>query len=147
MYSEKIDKMIMEALKAGEKTKAGVFRMLKAEFLVFKTAKNAKPLDDTAEISIIKRMIKQRQAASEEYTSAGRLDLASNELEEIQVLKTLLPAEITEELITEAIKEFANTIANAPANKNMGFYIKAVKSKYPNADGKLVAQAVSKFLS
>ena len=42
MYSEKIDKMIMEALKAGEKTKAGVFRMLKAEFLVFKTAKNAK---------------------------------------------------------------------------------------------------------
>ena len=78
MYIETIDKMIMEALKAGEKTKAGVFRMLKAEFLVFKTAKNAKPLDDAAEISIIKRMIKQRQAASEEYTSAGRLDLASN---------------------------------------------------------------------
>ena len=76
MYSEKIDKMIMEALKAGEKVKAGAFRMLKAEFLVFKTAKNARPLDDTAEISIIKKMIKQRQDAAKEYLEAGRLELA-----------------------------------------------------------------------
>lgn len=145
MYSEKIDKMIMEALKAGEKIKAGAFRMLKSEFLVFKTAKNAKPLDDAAEISIIKKMIKQRQDAAKEYLAAGRLELADNELDEVEVLKVLLPAEITEEQIKEAIKEVANT--TDPVKKNMGVFMKAVKAKYPTADGKLVSQIVSTFLS
>ena len=145
MYSEKIDKMIMEALKAGEKIKAGAFRMLKSEFLVFKTAKNAKPLDDAAEISIIKKMIKQRQDAAKEYLEAGRLELADNELDEVEVLKVLLPAEITEEQIKEAVKEVAN--ATVPIKKNMGVFMKAVKAKYPTADGKTVSQIVSAFLS
>lgn len=145
MYSEKIDKMIMEALKAGEKIKAGAYRMLKSEFLVFKTAKNAKPLDDAAEISIIKKMIKQRQDAAKEYLEAGRLELADNELDEVAVLKVLLPAEITEEQIKEVVKEVANT--TVPIKKNMGVFMKAVKSKYPTADGKLVSQIVSTFLS
>lgn len=145
MYSEKIDKMIMEALKAGEKIKAGAYRMLKSEFLVFKTAKNAKPLDDAAEISIIKKMIKQRQDAAKEYLEAGRLELADNELDEVAVLKVLLPAEITEEQIKEVVKEVANTAV--PIKKNMGVFMKAVKAKYPTADGKLVSQIVSTFLS
>lgn len=145
MYSEKIDKMIMEALKAGEKIKAGAYRMLKSEFLVFKTAKNAKPLDDAAEISIIKKMIKQRQDAAKEYLEAGRLELADNELDEVAVLKVLLPAEITEEQIKEAVKEVANT--TVPIKKNMGVFMKAVKAKYPTADGKMVSQIVSAFLS
>jgi uncharacterized protein YqeY len=145
MYSEKIDKMIMEALKAGDKVKAGAFRMLKSEFLVFKTAKNAKPLDEAAEISIIKKMIKQRQDAAKEYLAAGRLELADNELDEVEVLKVLLPAEITEEQIKEAVKEVANT--TEPVKKNMGVFMKAVKAKYPTADGKMVSQIVSTFLS
>ena len=145
MYSEKIDKMIMEALKAGEKIKAGAFRMLKSEFLLFKTAKNAKPLDDAAEISIIKKMIKHRQDAAKEYLEAGRLELADNELDEVEVLKVLLPAEITEEQIKEAVKEVAN--ATVPIKKNMGVFMKAVKAKYPTADGKMVSQIVSAFLS
>ena len=145
MYSEKIEKMIMEALKAGEKTKAGAFRMLKSEFIVFKTAKNAKPLDEAAEIAIIKKMIKQRQEAAKEYLAAGRLELADNELEEVDVLKPLLPAEITEEEIKEAVKEISNT--TEPVKKNMGVFMKAVKSKYPTADGKTVSQIVSTFLT
>ena len=145
MYSEKIEKMIMEALKAGEKTKAGAFRMLKSEFIVFKTAKNAKPLDEAAEITIIKKMIKQRQEAAKEYLAAGRLELADNELEEVDVLKPLLPAEITEDEIKEAVKEISNT--TEPVKKNMGVFMKAVKSKYPTADGKTVSQIVSTFLT
>ena len=145
MYIETIDKMIMEALKAGDKVKAGTFRMLKSEFLLFKTAKNAKPLDDIAEISIIKKMIKQRQDAATEYLEAGRLELADNELDEVSVLKDLLPAEITEEQIKEAVKEVTNT--TEPIKKNMGIFMKAVKAKYPTADGKMVSQVVSTFLS
>ena len=145
MYSEKIEKMIMEALKAGDKTKAGAFRMLKSEFIVFKTAKNAKPLDEAAEITIIKKMIKQRQDAAKEYLAAGRLELADNELDEAAVLKDLLPAEITGEQIAKAVNEVANTVE--PVKKNMGVFMKAVKDKYPTADGKMVSQIVLAFLS
>lgn len=144
MYNEKIDKMIMETLKAGDKVKAGVFRMLKSEFLMFKTAKKAKPLDENAEISIIKKMIKQRYDASKEYLAAGRLELSDNELDEVLVLKALLP-EVTEKQITEAVKEVANTIE--PVKKNIGVFMKTVKEKYPTADGKNVLQIVSTFLS
>ena len=49
------------------------------------------------------RMIKQRQDAAKEYLAAGRLELADNELDEVEVLKVLLPAEITEEQIKEAV--------------------------------------------
>ena len=145
MYSEKIDKMIMEALKAGEKIKAGAFRMLKSEFLVFKTAKNAKPLDEAAEISIIKKMIKQRQDAAKEYMNAGRLELADNELDEVEVLKALLPAEITAEQINEAIAEIADAVE--PIKKNMGLFMKGVKTKYPTADGKLISELLGKYLN
>lgn len=145
MYNIEIDKMIMEALKAGQKVKAGAYRMLKAEFLVAKTAKNAKPLDEAAEISIIKKMIKQRQDAAKEYMNAGRLELADNELDEVEVLKALLPAEITEAQINEAIAEIAEAVE--PIKKNMGLFMKGVKAKYPTADGKLVSELVGKYLN
>ena len=90
-------------------------------------------------------MIKQRQDAAKEYLEAGRLELADNELDEVAVLKVLLPAEITEEQIKEAVKEVANI--TVPIKKNMGVFMKAVKAKYPTADGKLVSQIVSTFLS
>ena len=90
-------------------------------------------------------MIKQRQDAAKEYLEAGRLELADDELDEVEVLKVLLPAEITEEQITEAVKEVANTVE--PIKKNIGVFMKAVKDKYPTADGKMVSQIVLGFLS
>ncbi len=49
MISENIDKMIMSSVKDGDKAKAGVYRLLKNEFLKHNTSKGAKPLDDAAE--------------------------------------------------------------------------------------------------
>ena len=54
MYNEEINKMIMTSMKSGEKEKAAVYRLLKSEFLKFSTAKDAKTLDDSAEIQIIR---------------------------------------------------------------------------------------------
>ena len=142
MYSEKIDKMIMEALKAGEKTKAGVFRMLKAEFLVFKTAKNAKPLDEVAEINIIRKMISAREDAIQQFKDAGRNELAEGETEEITYLKPILPPEVSE----NDIRAYAKSIITEKGMQNMGRYIKALKDKFPTADGKLIATIVKSFL-
>ena len=57
MYNEEINKMIMTSMKSGEKEKAAVYRLLKSEFLKFNTAKDAKTLDDAAEIQIIREAL------------------------------------------------------------------------------------------
>ena len=61
MINEQLNKLIMTAMKGGEKARAEVFRAIKSEFLKFQTAKNAKPLDDAAEIGILRKMLKERE--------------------------------------------------------------------------------------
>ena len=87
MYNEEINKMIMTSMKSGEKEKAAVYRLLKSEFLKFSTAKDAKTLDDSAEIQIIRKMVKERKESEKVYADAGRIDLAENEKNEYLILE------------------------------------------------------------
>ena len=79
MISEKITGMIMEATKNKETVRASVYKLIKNEFLKFKTAKNAKPLDEAAEIGILLKMVKQREESISQYKAGNRLDLANAE--------------------------------------------------------------------
>jgi hypothetical protein len=156
MYRDELDKMILstskaslsetdEEKKASLKTKVAVYRLIKAEYLKHKTAKNATPLDDAVEVNILRKMAKQREDSIAEYLKAGRQDLVDNETKELNVIKEMLPAEITAEQIETTVKTLISTIE--PIKKNMGLIIKGVKEVYPTADGKLVSSIVIKFLS
>ena len=138
-----IDRMIMEAMKAKEKGTAEVYKLIKAEFLNWKTAKNAKPLDDAAEITILQKMVKQRQDSVEQYKAAGRQDLVDQESMEIEVLQTLLPKIPTKQDIEEYINSYY--MDGIPKNM-MGQVIKNIKIALPGADGKMVADIVKSHL-
>ena len=133
MYNEEINKMIMTSMKSGEKDKAAVYRLLKSEFLKFSTAKDAKPLDDVAEIQIIRKMVKERKESEKVYADAGRTDLA----------EALLPAAPKAEEIDAFI---VATYPNGIDQKLMGSAIKAVKAKWNAADGKTVSELVRKHI-
>lgn len=139
----KIDSMIMDATKAREKEKTEVFKAIKNEFLVFKTAKNAKPLDDTAEITILQKMVKQREDSATQFTEGGRIDLAEKERFEISVLKELLPKMPTKEDIEEYIHDY---YMDGIPKSQMGMVIKNVKTALPGADGKMIADIVKQNL-
>ena len=109
----------------------------------FRTAKDAKPLDDASEIKVLRKMIAQREDAAAEYVRGGREDLAEKELLEVQVIKEFLPAEITRETIEEA----ARGIIDVKELKMMGGYIKALKEKFPTADGKLISEVVKMIIN
>ena len=51
-----IDELISQAIKEKDHTKTKVYRNIKAEILKYKTSKNAKPYDEAAEISILKKI-------------------------------------------------------------------------------------------
>lgn len=139
MIRENIDKMIMEAVKAKESVKASVYRLIKNEFLKFTTAKNAKPLDEAAEISILQKMVKQREESIESYKKANRLDLIESEVAEMDVLMDLLPSMPTEEEILAYVNHWYE---NGIDKKEMGKVIKELKEKFVGADGKMLSDIV-----
>ena len=140
----KIDELIGKALKEKDEVRLSVLRSIKAEFLKYKTAKNAKPLDDTAEIQILKKMVSQREESISMFESGGRKDLVEKETKELNILKEFLPAEVTQAEIEEVIEKWMkeNNIENKIPKKSMGVVIKYVKSSLPMADGKLTSEIV-----
>lgn len=146
MLQDKINSMIMTSMKSGEKEKAETYRLIKAKLLEAKTAKNAKPIDEAMEFTILNKMVKERLDDAANYEANGRKDLADKERLEASIISELLPKAATEDEINNAIDEFVSNNGFID-KKSMGLAIKYVKSKYATADGKLVSTLVMKRLS
>ena len=143
MLNEKINAMIMSAMKDKENDKANVYRLIKNEFLKFTTAKNAKPLDDAVEITILQKMVKQREESISDYTKANRMDLVESEQKEVDILKELLPQAPTK---ADIMAYLGSWYTDGIKQKEMGKVIKEVKEKFVGADGKMVADSVKEFI-
>ena len=140
MISTSIYGLISKALKEKDTPRLSVLRAIKNEFLKYKTAKDAKPLDDAAEIQILKKMVSQREESIEMFKAGGREDLVASETTELTILKEFLPAEVTREEIMAALEDWMKT--NTLEKKTMGLAIKYIKQTLPMADGKLTADIV-----
>ena len=139
-----INGSIMSAMKEKNSEKANAYKNLKAKMLEFKTAKNAKPLDDAAEITIIKKMVTELHNDADLFETNNRLDLAEPARIEASYLEAFLPKEASLEEIKAVIE--AN-LTEGMTMKDMGILIKTVKSKLENVDGKLVADTVKSYLN
>ena len=142
MIQDKIDELIKSAMKNSQHSALRVYRAVKTAFMEYRTAKNAKPLDEAAEINIIRKMISAREDAMQQFKDAGRTELAEAESEEIIYLKPMLPPEVSE----EDIRTYAESVITEKGMQNMGKYVKTLKEKFPTADGKLIATIVKSLL-
>ena len=144
MLNEKIDELLSKTLKKRDTIRLSVLRAIKNEFLKYKTAKNAKPLDDTAEIQILKKMAAQREESIEMFKEGGRQDLVLKETAELDILREYLPAEVGREEILAALEDWMKT--NTLEKKTMGLAIRYIKQILPMADGKLTSDLVKEKL-
>jgi uncharacterized protein YqeY len=140
MLIEKIDELLSETLKKQDTIRLSVLRAIKNEFLKYKTAKNVKPLDEPAEVQILKKMAAQREESIEMFKAGGREDLVLKETSELDVLREYLPAEVGREEILAALDDWMKT--NILEKKTMGVAIKYIKQTLPMADGKLTSDIV-----
>ena len=132
-------------MKAGNKERANVFKLIKAKMMEFVTRADKPVLDTKAEITILNKMVKERKDTATEYSKAGRQELANQELFEANVISELLPKAASEEDIKNAISEYI--ASNGPCTmKQMGAIIKYVKSKFDNVDGALTSKLVKESL-
>ena len=142
MIQNQIDGLIKSAMLNKQASALKAYRAVKTAFMEYKTAKNAKPLDEAAEINIIRKMISAREDAIQQFEAAGRLELAKVEAEEIVYLKPMLPPEVSE----EDIRTYAESVIIEKGIQNMGKYVKVLKEKFPTTDGKLISTIVKSLL-
>ena len=147
-----IDELIKESLKNKKTIDLKVYRILKSDIMAFKTQKNAPVYDEAAELKIIQKYVTKMKDAEKQYSQAGRLDLATECRDELEVLRKLLPEPVKESDICDFVQGYAidrNWVGTDDVStrvmipkKNMGEVIKATKSQFPTADGKIISEIV-----
>ena len=147
-----IDELIKESLKNKKTMDLKVYRILKSDIMAFKTQKNAPVYDEAAELKIIQKYVTKMEDAEKQYSHAGRLDLAAECRDELEVLRKLLPEPVKESDICDFVQGYAidrNWVGTDDVStrvmipkKNMGEVIKATKSQFPTADGKIISEIV-----
>ncbi|TFZ47577.1 GatB/YqeY domain-containing protein [Stenotrophomonas maltophilia] len=134
------------AMKAGEKHKLGVIRLINAAIKQREVDERIE-LDDTAVIAVLDKMVKQRKDSVSQFEAANREDLAEIERAEIVVIEAYLPAKMGEAEIVAAIQAaIAETGASSPAD--IGKLMGALKPKLAGqADMGLVSKLVKQQLA
>lgn len=145
---EHVNEGIKQAMLSRDKVRLEALRGIKKEFLEAMTAKGASgELDDDHALKIIAKLVKQREESASLYRDADRLDLAEAEDAEAEVYRSFLPAQLSEEEITEKVKEMISKLGVTDI-KGMGQVMGvATKELGASADGKLISQIVRKLLS
>jgi uncharacterized protein YqeY len=101
------------------------------------------PASDDETMEVLRRGIKRRREAAEQYTAAGRADRAEAELNEGKALEAFLPAAVDPEEIRRAVRD-----AIAAGAKDVGKVMGQVMPKFKGrADGKVVNQIVREELA
>ncbi len=129
---KQIEDKLNEALKAKDKNTYPTLRLIVSAIKDAEIAgrsKGQKEIKDSDLISILKKMIKQRNESCDVYKKAGRSELLENETKEINVISTFLPKQISEEE-TKKICEEAIKSTGASSMKDMGKVMGELKSKH-----------------
>ncbi|MDQ1121211.1 MULTISPECIES: GatB/YqeY domain-containing protein [Pseudoxanthomonas] len=134
------------AMKAGEKDRLGVIRLINAAIKQREVDERIE-LDDAAVLAVLEKMVKQRKDSVSQYEGAGREDLAAIERAELAIIDTYLPAKLDEAAIAAAIDAaIAQTGAAGPAD--MGKLMGVLKPQLAGqADMGLVSKLVKQKLA
>ena len=123
---DKIKNDMIESMKKQDKFRLSVLRMLKSALQAEQINKKEELTDDEV-LAVIKKQVKVRTASLEEYKKYNRLDLANDLEEEIKILKSYLPEELSIEELNKIIDEQFEII-KPESIKDMGKVIKEISS-------------------
>ena len=128
---DQINSGLKEAMKAKDPRRVSTLRLISAAF------KNAdieargagKALSDDDLLGVLQKMIKQRQESVELYEKGGRAELAQQEREEIAIVGSFLPKQLSEAEIGETVGALVKELG-AQGLKDMGRVMAAMKERF-----------------
>ena len=138
MLTAQIQADMKTAMKAGDKTRLGVIRLILAAVKQREVDERIE-LDDAQVLAVLDKMVKQRRDSIDQYSAAAREDLADVERFEISVIQGYLPAALSDAEIARLIDE-AVSASGATAMSDMG---KVMGRLRPSVQGRADMGAVS----
>ncbi len=141
---EKINQDITAAMKAKDAERLSALRMMKTALKNKELEKDkGQTLDEAEAIKVLQGLLKQRRDSIEQYTNAGRQELADKEAAEMKIIEEYLPVALDEAALGDIV---AATVAEIGASspQQMGLVMKAVMAKLAGqtVDGKVVSALV-----
>ena len=132
---KQIEDKLNSALKAKDKNTYPTLRLIVSAIKDAEIAgrsKGNKELKDSDIVSLLKKMIKQRNESCEVYKKAGRNELLENETKEIEVINNFLPKQLSEEETKKICEETIKSLG-ASSMKDMGKIMGTLKSKHSDS--------------
>jgi uncharacterized protein YqeY len=132
MLRERLTTEMKEAMKAGDKRKLGTVRLIQAALKdkdIELRGSGKGPASDDEILALMQKMIKQRQESVTMYEQGGRPELADQEREEAQVIKSFLPQQMEDDEARAAIVAAIAT-TGAASLKDMGKVVGALRASY-----------------
>jgi uncharacterized protein YqeY len=143
--AEKVRADMTAAMKAQEKERLSTLRMLQSA-LKNEQINVGHELSDEETLTVIRKAMKQRQDSIEQYRNAGRAEMADKESAEMELLKTYLPPELTDEELESGLCDIIAT-TGAQSKKDLGKVMKEATARFKGrVDGKKIQEAVQKLL-
>ncbi|MDD9922897.1 MAG: GatB/YqeY domain-containing protein [Boseongicola sp.] len=130
-----INQALKDAMKEKDAMRLSTLRLINAAIKDRDIAKRGEGDGDDSGVSgdeilvILGKMVKQRQESARVYEEGGRLELAEKELEEIKVIETFLPRQLSEDETKAAISKAIDS-TGASSIRDMGKVMGELKSKY-----------------
>jgi uncharacterized protein YqeY len=139
---DQVQQDMVAAMKSRDEARLSALRMIKAALMKQKVD-SPKPLDEAAEMRVLKSLIKQRTDAAEMFRKAGRNEQADKEEAERKLIESYLPAAASDQEIESAIAE-ALSETGITSLKQMGVVMKAAQAKLKGktVDGKTLSDRV-----
>ncbi len=146
LLSDRLPEELKQAMRDKDKVRVSVLRMVKA------AVKNSEielqhPLSDDEVLAILRKEVKQRKDAMDIAMGSGRTDFIASLEDELRVLASYLPAQLSEDEILAAVKDVVAEVG-AHSKADMGKVMPVILSRIgSSADGKTVSRIVSQVLS
>ena len=130
---EQLTHSLKAAMKARDTQRISTIRLINAAIkdrdIAVRSEENVKGVTDEEILSILAKMIKQRQESAKQYEEAGRIELAEQELSEIGIIETFLPKQMTENELIETVDQTIQEI-KADSIRDMGKVMGVLKQKH-----------------
>ena len=128
-----LDKSLKDAMRARDTQKISTIRLINAaikdRYIAIRSEDNLEGVSDEEILSILSKMIKQRKESAKQYEEGGRLELAQQELEEIEIIENFLPRQLDLNEIEQIVKKIILEI-NANSLRDMGKVMSLLKENY-----------------
>lgn len=147
MLEVQINNDLLAAMKKQDQDRIIAIRAIKTAIMEMRTAKNAKPdIDDADILKVLQKMAKERRELVELYKQNNRIDLSDKEAKELEVISEYLPKMLSEDELKNIVE---NTITELSATsiKDMGKVMGYINKKYAGQiDGSVLSNLVKSRL-